>query len=139
DAATALQDHPAVVPFYEDSRVTLYQGDAVTTLRDIADESVHCVVTSPPYVRLTRRCRPAEASEERAWRSADEGQQQDHHGDDVRHLLEKRSGEVHLRLPGRSQESAEVHADHPSKDRQAERPQDTHHKLVHVKGTPERG
>jgi len=37
------------VIFYEDGRVTLYQGDAVATLRDMPDESVHCVVTSPPY------------------------------------------------------------------------------------------
>jgi site-specific DNA-methyltransferase (cytosine-N4-specific) len=29
--------------------VTLYQGDALEVLRTLPDESVHCVVTSPPY------------------------------------------------------------------------------------------
>lgn len=32
--------------------VTLYVGDALETLRTLPDESVHCVVTSPPYFGL---------------------------------------------------------------------------------------
>ena len=31
---------------------TLYCGDAITALRDVADESVNCIVTSPPYYSL---------------------------------------------------------------------------------------
>lgn len=30
-------------------RYLLHQGDVLTRLRELADESVHCVVTSPPY------------------------------------------------------------------------------------------
>jgi DNA modification methylase len=39
-------------PYYTDSEVTLYCGDAGETLRALPDHSVHCVVTSPPYFRL---------------------------------------------------------------------------------------
>jgi DNA modification methylase len=35
--------------FVSDSDFTLYVGDALDVLRDLPDESVHCVVTSPPY------------------------------------------------------------------------------------------
>ena len=28
---------------------TIFQGDALEVLRTLPDESVHCVVTSPPY------------------------------------------------------------------------------------------
>jgi DNA modification methylase len=38
-----------VVPFIADADFTLYVGDALETLREFDDESVHCVVTSPPY------------------------------------------------------------------------------------------
>ncbi len=31
---------------------TLYCGDAIAALRDVADESVNCIVTSPPYYSL---------------------------------------------------------------------------------------
>ena len=31
---------------------TLYCGDAIEALHDVADESVHCIVTSPPYYSL---------------------------------------------------------------------------------------
>ena len=31
---------------------TLFCGDAVDSLRNIPDESVHCIVTSPPYYSL---------------------------------------------------------------------------------------
>jgi len=36
-------------PYYSDSHVTIYHGDALTVLREMPDASVHCVVTSPPY------------------------------------------------------------------------------------------
>lgn len=36
-------------PYYEQRGVTLYHGDALDCLRALPDESVHCVVTSPPY------------------------------------------------------------------------------------------
>lgn len=39
-------------PYYEDESVTLYHGDALAMLRDLPAESVHCVVTSPPYYGL---------------------------------------------------------------------------------------
>jgi DNA modification methylase len=38
-----------VTPFVQDSDFTLYVGDALEVLREMPDESVHCVVTSPPY------------------------------------------------------------------------------------------
>lgn len=36
-------------PFLADLDLTLYVGDALEQLREIADASVHCCVTSPPY------------------------------------------------------------------------------------------
>ena len=36
-------------PAYEDPLATLYQGDCRDVLRKLPDESVQCVVTSPPY------------------------------------------------------------------------------------------
>ena len=36
-------------PAYADHMVTIYQGDVLDRLRDLADESVQCCVTSPPY------------------------------------------------------------------------------------------
>jgi site-specific DNA-methyltransferase (cytosine-N4-specific) len=36
-------------PYLRDPDVTLYQGDAIEVLRQLPDESVHCVITSPPY------------------------------------------------------------------------------------------
>ena len=38
--------------YYEDEQVTLLLGDALTVLREMPDESVDCVVTSPPYFGL---------------------------------------------------------------------------------------
>lgn len=38
--------------FYADDGVTLYQGDALAVLREMGDESVNCIVTSPPYFGL---------------------------------------------------------------------------------------
>lgn len=35
--------------YYRDSRITLWHGDALEETRNLADGSVDCVVTSPPY------------------------------------------------------------------------------------------
>jgi site-specific DNA-methyltransferase (cytosine-N4-specific) len=37
---------------YEDDQITLHRGDALEVLRTLPDESVNCVVTSPPYYGL---------------------------------------------------------------------------------------
>jgi site-specific DNA-methyltransferase (cytosine-N4-specific) len=39
-------------PYYQDDSVTLYHGDALAILREMADQSVDCCVTSPPYFGL---------------------------------------------------------------------------------------
>jgi len=36
-------------PFYDHGGVTIHQGDALSTLKSLPDESVNCCVTSPPY------------------------------------------------------------------------------------------
>jgi DNA modification methylase len=36
-------------PFYENAGIKLYHGDVIERLREMPDESVNCVVTSPPY------------------------------------------------------------------------------------------
>ncbi|GAI80141.1 unnamed protein product, partial [marine sediment metagenome] len=36
-------------PFYEDSSKTIYNGDALATLKILPDESVQMCMTSPPY------------------------------------------------------------------------------------------
>jgi DNA modification methylase len=41
-----------VMPVYEDAGVRLFCGDALSVLRSMPDESVQCVVTSPPYFGL---------------------------------------------------------------------------------------
>jgi DNA modification methylase len=38
-----------VTPHYADDWLTVYQGDALAVLSELPAESVHCVVTSPPY------------------------------------------------------------------------------------------
>ncbi len=38
-----------MTPFWSDDHLTLYGGDCREVLRELPDESVHCVVTSPPY------------------------------------------------------------------------------------------
>lgn len=40
---------PIPTPFYHDEFITLYNGHALYTLEMMADESISCVVTSPPY------------------------------------------------------------------------------------------
>lgn len=39
-------------PYYQDEQVTLFQGRALDVTRAMPDESVDCVVTSPPYFGL---------------------------------------------------------------------------------------
>ena len=36
-------------PIVLDDSVSIYQGDALTVLSTLPSDSVHCVVTSPPY------------------------------------------------------------------------------------------
>jgi len=36
-------------PYYSDSLVTLYRGDCIEVMRSLPDNSVHAVVTDPPY------------------------------------------------------------------------------------------
>lgn len=36
-------------PYLQDPDVTIWQGDALKVLRSLPDESVHCIVTSPPF------------------------------------------------------------------------------------------
>ena len=38
--------------YYEDEQVCLHLGDALDVLRTLPDESVDCIVTSPPYFGL---------------------------------------------------------------------------------------
>lgn len=38
-----------MTPYYSDQWLTVYAGDCREVLRTLPDESVHCVVTSPPY------------------------------------------------------------------------------------------
>lgn len=39
-------------PSYNRNGVSLYQGDALSVLRDLPSNSIHCCVTSPPYYGL---------------------------------------------------------------------------------------
>jgi hypothetical protein len=39
-------------PYYSHAGITIFAGDTLQTLREMDSESVHCVVTSPPYWRL---------------------------------------------------------------------------------------
>jgi DNA modification methylase len=36
-------------PYYEQSGISLWHGDVIECLREVSNESVHCVITSPPY------------------------------------------------------------------------------------------
>ena len=42
-------------PYYQDDRVTLYHGDCREVLAGMADRSVDCVITDPPYDARTHR------------------------------------------------------------------------------------
>jgi len=35
--------------YYEDTMIRLYQGDVMEVLASLPSESVHSVITSPPY------------------------------------------------------------------------------------------
>lgn len=37
-------------PYYRDSRVTIYHGDALTVMPGLAAGTAHAVVTDPPYI-----------------------------------------------------------------------------------------
>lgn len=39
----------AVTPYYDQDGIVIYRGDALSVLRDLPSDSVHCCVTSPPY------------------------------------------------------------------------------------------
>lgn len=52
DAMTAKTPKLNDAPFYSDDFIDLYQGDVLDVLRQLPSESVHCVVTSPPYFGL---------------------------------------------------------------------------------------
>jgi DNA modification methylase len=39
-------------PYLQDADCTLYHGDALDVLRELPDESVHCIATSPPFYAL---------------------------------------------------------------------------------------
>ena len=41
-----------MTPFFKDGDFTLYVGDARDALRDLPDESINCVATSPPFYGL---------------------------------------------------------------------------------------
>ncbi|WP_293784144.1 site-specific DNA-methyltransferase [uncultured Aeromicrobium sp.] len=41
-----------MTPYFQDDAVTLHHGDALEVLRQLPDQSVDCVVTSPPYFGL---------------------------------------------------------------------------------------
>jgi DNA modification methylase len=41
-----------LTPWLQDPDVTLYHGDALAVLRELTDESVHCIATSPPFYGL---------------------------------------------------------------------------------------
>ena len=38
-----------MTPYFESSDGTIYHGDVLSVLKGMPDESVHMVVTSPPY------------------------------------------------------------------------------------------
>jgi DNA modification methylase len=45
--------------YYEDDLVTLYHGDSREFLPTLADQSVDCVITDPPYSEATSSPPPA--------------------------------------------------------------------------------
>ncbi len=51
--------------FYQDAQIKIYQGDALETLKTLPDNSVHCVITSPPYYGQRDYNNPAQIGLER--------------------------------------------------------------------------
>ena len=41
-----------MTPYYADDQITLWHATALDALREIADDTVACIVTSPPYYGL---------------------------------------------------------------------------------------
>ena len=39
-------------PYYEENNIKIYNSDIMSTLKEVADESVDCAITSPPYWAL---------------------------------------------------------------------------------------
>jgi DNA modification methylase len=52
DSKPRARPGPRVVPWYSDEQSVLYQGHVLDVLAVLPDESVHAVVTSPPYYGL---------------------------------------------------------------------------------------
>jgi DNA modification methylase len=52
ESTVAVTETPLVVTAYADERVTLLRGHVIAALRSIPAGSVHCVMTSPPYLGL---------------------------------------------------------------------------------------
>ncbi len=46
------QSNTLPTPYYQSEGMTLYHGDVLEVLREIPDQSIQCVVTSPPYWSL---------------------------------------------------------------------------------------
>jgi site-specific DNA-methyltransferase (adenine-specific) len=51
-----------MTPYYSDDLVTLYHGDCREVLVSLADQSVDCVITDPPYTERTHRSARAKDS-----------------------------------------------------------------------------
>ena len=47
-----MQENKENLHFMEENRNTIFCGDALETLRSFPDESIDCVITSPPYYGL---------------------------------------------------------------------------------------
>src|SRR5512147_2078216 len=48
-AGAALGGRDPMKPYFSDEHLTVYHGDAREVMASMEPESVHCVVTSPPY------------------------------------------------------------------------------------------
>ena len=42
-------------PYFQNDLVTLYHGDCLEFMKTMADESVDCVITDPPYSERTHK------------------------------------------------------------------------------------
>jgi DNA modification methylase len=54
-------------PYYTDSLVTLYHGDAVDVMATLRDESVHAVITDPPFFMPATQYNGRDTSWQRSW------------------------------------------------------------------------